>query len=662
VGRALSEDVLSAAAEQLALLVGADVAAVLRHDADGATVVGAWSVPGVEAPVGSRDPLAERLASAGVRSRVESPILVDDRVWGVVVAATKAEAPPETEKRVQAFAGLVATAIANARKLEELERVPAEQAALRRLAALVARAAPPTDVFAAVAEEVGHVFGADLTGMSRYEADGTATTVAAWSARRAGVPVGFRSGLGGRNLSTIVRDTGLPARMEHYPEEASEAPPEVRALGIRSAVAVPITVEGRLWGAMNIGSTGEAPPSPDIEARLVAFTELVATAIANSAAREELRSVAEEQAALRRVATLVAQAALATEVFTAVVEEVGRVFGADLTGLNRFEPDETVTTVAAWSAGGEAAPVGLRDRLGGNNLTSLVYLTGRPARIERYAEEATNVDPEIFSFGIRSGVAVPVTVGGRLWGAISVASRGDEPPPPDTEARLVAFTELVGTAIANAQAQAELTASRARIIATADETRRRIERDLHDGAQQRLVSLALQLRVVQLGVPADLPELAAELDRMADGLNAALEELREYARGIHPAVLSESGLRPALRALGRRSAVPVKVAVGLERRLPQQVEVCAYYIVSEALANVAKHSGASRIDVEVEAVDSMLRVRVADDGAGGAHFVHGSGLLGLRDRAEAIGGRVSLRSERGAGTTIVAELPLADDR
>jgi signal transduction histidine kinase len=231
--------------------------------------------------------------------------------------------------------------------------------------------------------------------------------------------------------------------------------------------------------------------------------------------------------------------------------------------------------------------------------------------------------------------------------------------PTDTEGHLVQFTELVATAIANAQAQAELTASRARIVATADETRRRIERDLHDGAQQRLVSLTLQLRAALEAIPPGLGGLVAELDGVAAGLNDALDELREFARGIHPAILAEGGLTAALSTLARRSAVAVALDVRVRERLPEPVEVGAYYVVSEALANAAKHAEASSAVVEVEALDGVLRVCVRDDGVGGADFAQGSGLVGLKDRAEALGGRILLESPRGAGTSVEVELPLS---
>ena len=254
---------------------------------------------------------------------------------------------------------------------------------------------------------------------------------------------------------------------------------------------------------------------------------------------------------------------------------------------------------------------------------------------------------------------MPISVEGRLWGVIGIASGREL--PPDTEARLAGFTELAATAIANAETQAALAASRARLVATTDQARRRIERDLHDGAQQRLVSLALRLREAQATLPAT-GELAQRLDRAVSEANGVLEELREVARGIHPAILTESGLRPALRALARRSAVPVSLDVQVAGRLPEPVEFAAYHAVSEALANVAKYAQASAAEVEIGVGDGVLRVDVRDDGRGGADVGRGSGLLGLKDRVEALGGWISLRSEAGAGTVMRIALPLGDPR
>jgi signal transduction histidine kinase len=258
-----------------------------------------------------------------------------------------------------------------------------------------------------------------------------------------------------------------------------------------------------------------------------------------------------------------------------------------------------------------------------------------------------------------SAAASPIIVKGRCWGAINVASR-HRPLPPATEPRLVEFTEIVATAIANAESRVQLTASRARVVAAGDEMRRRIERDLHDGAQQRLVSLALELRLARESVPEELPALRAGIGLAVESLTELLEELREISRGIHPAILSEGGLGPALRTLARRSAVPVDLRVDTDSRYSPPVEEAAYYVVSEALTNTAKHADASLAEVVVEERDRVLWVRVSDDGVGGADVQGGSGLLGLRDRVEALSGSIDVASPAGGGTIIEVSLPAGE--
>jgi signal transduction histidine kinase len=369
------------------------------------------------------------------------------------------------------------------------------------------------------------------------------------------------------------------------------------------------------------------------------------------AAREELERLAREQAALRRVATLVAKAASPDEVFSAVAEEVAQLSAADVAKVLRYEPDGSATVVGGWGDPELHLPIGRRLAVAGEGVAVSVLRTGLPARTVRFAGPPGSLADAFRRAGVQVGSGSPILVEGRLWGVVIAARTRPDPLPPETERRSAAFTELVATAIANAEAHAELTASRARIVATADETRRRIERDLHDGAQQRLVSLALQVRAAQAAVPPELDELVAELDRVVAGLNGALDELHELARGIHPSILSEGGLGPALRTLTRRSSVPVELDVRTKGRLWEPVEVAAYYVVSEALTNVAKHADASWVRVNVEATDGVLRISVHDDGVGGADLRHGSGLVGLKDRVEALAGRISLQ----------VELPLADD-
>ncbi|OLS99471.1 histidine kinase [Pseudonocardia sp. CNS-004] len=542
------------------------------------------------------------------------------------------------------------------------DRFAEELAALRRVATLVARAAPPEEVFAAVAEEAGRLLGAHHSWMTRYDPDGAAKLVATWSSTGAAVPAGTRLRPGGRNVYTLVFETGRPVRIDGSTDATGLVVDPACEVAYGAAVGVPVSVDGRLWGVMVVASPQGEPLPVDSEAWLAGFTELVATAIASSRARVELRWFAEEQAALRRVATLVARAAPPEEVFAAVAEEAGRLLGAHHSWMTRYDPDGAAKLVATWSSTGAAVPAGTRLRPGGRNVYTLVFETGRPARIDG-STGTSGPDCEVASeLGVRAAVGVPVSAAGRLWGAVVVSSTQGEPLPEGTEARLAGFTELAATAIANAEAQAELAASRARLMATADATRRRIERDLHDGAQQHLVSLALQLRAVQRAAPSGAGELVRQLDGLATALIEVLEELREIAHGLHPAKLAERGLRNALKALARRSAVPVRLDVRVEGRLAEPVETTAYYVVAEALTNAAKHAHATVAEVRVAVGEGVLHVRVRDDGSGGADVTRGSGLTGLKDRAEALGGRLALHSPPGEGTTVQVQLPVEQAR
>jgi len=541
----------------------------------------------------------------------------------------------------------------------EIERLAREQAALRRVATLVARGAPPHEVFAAVAQEVGHVMpDADFTTVGRYDPGPVVEMVGGWNRRGDHRLVGNRWTLGGHNVNTLVFERNGPARVDYrLAEGADPVTVAARKFGMRSSVGAPISVEGRLWGLVGVASTRENALPPGTEHRLAEFTELIATTIANAQARQEVNALADEQAALRRVATLVAHGEGPRGVFAAVAQEVGQLLPADMTLIGRFG-DGVVSGIAGWSATGEPVPPGVGVILGGRNVTEMVRTTGRAARLDSYLDASGDVAVDARGRGIRSSVGAPISVDGRLWGIMVAASTRAEPLPPSTEERLVGFTELVATAIANAEAHEQLTASRARIVATADQTRRRIERDLHDGAQQRLVTLALQLRAVQGRVPPQLDQLTAEIDHVLAGLASTLDELREYARGIHPAILGQGGLAAALKTLARRSAVPVTLNVGTHARLPDHIEVTAYYVVSEALANAAKHAKASGVHVQVEPVGDVLRVDVRDDGDGGADPARGSGLIGLKDRVEATGGTFRLESGRGEGTHLLIELPV----
>jgi signal transduction histidine kinase len=550
-------------------------------------------------------------------------------------------------------------AISNADSRGGLARLAEEQAALRRVATLVACGAPPDELFAAVTGEVGQLLAVDRASLGHYESDAKVTFLVAWS------PAGFYSppashwALEGRNVATLVAQTGRPARIDGFGDDSGPMGFAARERGLRSQVGAPIIVDGRIWGVMGAGSVVEQRLPPETEARLASFTDLVATAIANAESRGGLARLAEEQAALRRVATLVARGVPPEELFAAVGEEVGRLLSVDIAGMGRYGSDGTLAALPGWSRAGDTLPAtGSTLAVEGKNVPTLVAQTGSPARIDGHGDASGPLGAVFREVGIHSAVGTPVVVEGRLWGVMSVGSTQEQPLPADTEARLAGFTDLLGTAIANADSRAELNASRARIVAAADEARRRIERDLHDGAQQRLVSLGLQLRTVQSAMPPELGELDSELSRVTEGLASVVDELREIARGIHPAILAHGGIGPVLKTLARRSPIPVQLDVRADARLPQRVEVATYYVVSEALTNAAKHAHASVIKVEVETVDGALRVRVRDDGTGGADPSRGSGLVGLKDRVETLGGKITVQSQHRAGTSVDVELPI----
>jgi len=366
---------------------------------------------------------------------------------------------------------------------------------------------------------------------------------------------------------------------------------------LHSAVSAPIVVEGRLWGALTAGNRASTPAPDDAETRISAFTELVASAVSNAEARRDLRRVVDEQAALRRVATLVAQGVQPSELFGAVSAELANVFRTEFAAVGRFD-----RAVAAIDVVGLGTDGPQRWSLQDEMLAARVLSTGRSARSEHDSwpsVQATSAHP----IG-RSSVASPIVVDGELWGAMLVASTKDV-LPPDTEGRLENFTELVATAIANAESRAELAASRRRIVAAADEARRRIERDLHDGVQQQLVLLQLDLGALEADEPTG-DALTEQLAILQGDVGSILDGLVEIARGIHPAILSQGGLKPALKGLARRSAVPVKLGAHIECPLPDEVEVAAYYVVSEALTNVAKYARASVVHIDVKTDDGAL--------------------------------------------------------
>jgi signal transduction histidine kinase len=532
-----------------------------------------------------------------------------------------------------------------------------EQAALRRVATLVASEPSPGEVFAAVAEEVNRLLGVENTLVYRYEAEGTVAVVAVGGEGDIGVPIGTRVPLEGENVAARVLETGRPARLDDYASATGSSAALARDVGIRSAVGTPIVVEGRLWGGMIALSRQTEPLPKGTESRIGGFGQLVAAAISNTEARAQVGRLAEEQAALRRVATLVAGGASPTAVFDAVAAEAARALDAERASLLRYEPD--AATVVIMARGGPAPtgllPVGTRVSIEGENVVGAVLRTGLPARMGSSEGLSGSIAELSRESGVRASISVPITVEGRLWGTMH-ASWSEEEPPPDTEERMARFAELVGTAIANADSRAQLTASRARVVAAGDEARRRVVRDLHDGAQQRLVHTIVALKLAQRALREDegtSDSLVQEALAQAEDANA---ELRELAHGILPWVLSRGGLRAGVDALVSRIDLPVRVDVSGER-FPPGIEAGAYFVVAEALTNAVKHSRTKRAEVSASVDDGVLHVEVRDHGVGGA-IPDRAGLVGLDDRVSALGGRLRVEGPPDGGTLIAADLPL----
>ncbi len=425
------------------------------------------------------------------------------------------------------------------------------------------------------------------------------------------------------------------------------------------AIVLPIRRAARMASQVATGDLGVRIPETGIgEVGMLegGFNQMAGSLEESQA---ELQRFAEEQAALRRVATLVAQTSSPSEVFETVTREVGLLSGADLARMERYESDGTVTGVAEWSRDADRRlAVDTQFALEGLSIAALVRDRGGPARVDSFVDASGPIAQEARELGIHSSVGCPIVVEGRLWGVIAASSKRDAPFPPDTEAQIAEFTQLVATAVANAESRAELAASRARVVAAADGTRRRIERDLHDGTQQRLISLGLELRAAEGLASPEQTELRAQLSNASHSLRGAVEELQEISRGIHPAILSRGGLAPALKALARRSSVPVELHVDVERRLPEQVEVATYYVVSEALTNAAKHARASMLRVDAGTENGVVRLSISDNGVGGANPGAGSGLVGLKDRIEALGGQLRISSSPGEGTALAATIPI----
>jgi signal transduction histidine kinase len=538
----------------------------------------------------------------------------------------------------------------------ELERVAAEQAALRRVATLVAAGADEAELAAAVTSEIGRLFGAQRAYTMRWAGD-TIRAIGDWSSDpEQPLDVGRVYPFGGDTVIARVVESAAAVRLESPAELRTDfAKERWIEFGFQAAIGAPIVVGGEIWGGVvAFRMHPDDPFPPGIEHRLEDFAALVAQAFFNAEARREAAELVEEQSALREIATLVAAGRPQVDVLDAVTSAVGRLFSASRVHVVRRAGDaDAVVVVAAWSdttddhrePGSSYEP-----RPGGATLTVL------GSGLASCSDEST---PER---GARSVICAPLIVNAEIVGALTASQPGKASYRAGAETRLRSFADLAAQSIANERAQAKLRESRARIVRTADETRRRLERNLHDGAQQRLVSTSLTLRLA-MGQLWDAPrtDVHALLVDAADELTQALEELRDLARGLHPAILSERGLGPALTSLAERAPLPVELTNDVPERLPAEVEAALYYVASEALTNVAKYANASRVAVHASRNGGIARIDVADDGAGGASIGAGSGLRGLADRIEAHGGSFGVESPPGEGTRIWAEIPVEND-
>ena len=465
---------------------------------------------------------------------------------------------------------------------------------------------------------------------------------------------------------TMLREANSPETLDAASARLSEVlelPPPSAVLGPPDSVPGPGQQRIMLHdGATPVGSLlvpRELTAGDDRRVRRVvpALEALLAAARDREVLHRQTADLARQQAALRRIATLVASRADPREVHSAVAVELAAGLDAEHVSVVRYEDNEQYEVLAAQDDAGDESRLvpGERLAVGGHNVCTIVLETGEPAVVD-YAAATGPVAERLRRRGFVCGLGVPITVDGRTWGAVIVGVAARE-PAPDIQARMSDFADLIATAVANAETRAQLTRSRARVVAAADQARRTIERDLHDGAQQRIVSLGLELRATQAEVPSELEDLRARLDRSVESLSLIHADLQELSRGIHPAILSRGGLRAALKTLSRRSPVPVALTCDIPARLPDAVEVAAYYAVAEALTNTAKYAHASEITISARTEADVLDLVVADDGVGGAQTGTGSGLIGLHDRIDVAGGTLTIVSPPGSGTTLTIRLP-----
>jgi GAF domain-containing protein len=586
--------VFAAVAEEVAGVLGADGARVIRYMDDQSMLqLEGWAVPGhPPLPVGPigldgrplpREVLrtgraisigdyaqfpepASYARSLGLQSAAAAPIIVDGHLWGAMITWVRhpRTLPADVKSQLVAFTELIGMAISNTVSREEVARLAEEQAALRRVATLVASGAMPEAVSGAVAEEVRLLLPADYSVLGRYE-DDEVVIVASTGLHHAAFTVGNHLPVGGDNVTTTIHRTGRSARVDTVGDDQSQLQSAIRSIGARSTVGTPIAVAGRLWGMMLAGTTADRLMPPNTEARLASFTELVAMAIANTDARLEVAQLADEQAALRRVATMVAREGSPAEVFATVAEEIGQLLGAEATLMYRYESRDETLVIASWGRLAASVPTG---SLWTSEATPADERTRQAKSAEGpgdYAATERSIAERLRSMGVQSAVGGPIIVEGQLWGRLMAASSRPEPMPSDAESRIEKFTELIATAISNVEVRTELVASHARLIAAADDERRRVVRDIHDGAQQRLVHTVLALKLARRALGNNDDRAAALVQEGLEHAERANAELRELAHGILPAVLARGGLRAGVSALAAHMPIPVEVDVDAGR-------------------------------------------------------------------------------------------------
>ena len=527
--------------------------------------------------------------------------------------------------------------------------------ALRAAAELIAGGASVNEVLATVAEFAAEFVGASYVAVLRLVASSEIVVEAAWTRPGAPVVVLDRWLLEDDAVTLRLVQVGVPIRETWDGITGPVAVHLHERLAVRSSVGAPIRVGDRTWGALYVHSTGSEFPDMT-EACLEACGQLIAAAIASAATRVELERVALEQRALRRVAELVAHSAAPFAVFDAVAEELGRLIRVQGAKLLRYETDGTATFVASWGALEGGIPTGTRLPVQGTSVTGRIFSTGIPSRVDDFWKERGVLAERLRAGGILSAVGAPIWVEGRLWGALTVCS-ADAAFPSETEERMSGFAELVATAIGSLESRRALLDSRTRLIHTADETRRRLERDLHDGVQQRLVAVGLGILEAREAGGASSPA-GNILSSAATLLDETIDELRELSHGVHPAILTEGGLGPALRALARRSGISTDLHVADLGRLDERVEIAAYFVIAEGLSNTAKHASDARATVRVDIDGEWLTIIISDDGGGGADPSLGTGLIGILDRVEMLSGSMKISSPRRKGTRLEVLIPV----